>query len=138
MPAFTEKFIAELEAQSGHFHALFSSDTCSPLEDLLADRIAANWHPLSPLTPDPYPLDPTFAIDGSEATRNFSNASWLLVCQGLLLGPDTELSSLQLRLVPGSVPGAVVDSYCGRLMRWLELKLALDHIGLVAGHTLVL
>src|SRR5947209_15837413 len=111
MPAFTEKFIAELEAQRGHFRAVFSSDTCSALEERLAARLAANWHPLPQLSPTPSPLPPTFAVDGSEATRNFSNASWLLVCQGLLLGPDLELPGLELRLIPGSVPSAVVDSY---------------------------
>src|SRR5712692_9153866 len=135
MPAFTEKFIAELEAQRGHFQAVFSSDVCSPLEERLAPRVAANWHCL------PEPAEhggDVFAIDGSEATRNFSNASWLLICQGLLLGPDVEIPRLELRLVPGNVPSAVTDSYCSRLMRWLEVRLALDHIGRLAGQTVVL
>jgi hypothetical protein len=138
MPAFTDKFIAELEAQRANFSAVFSSDVCSPLEERLADRIVANWHPLPELLPTPYALHPTYAIDGSEATRNFSNASWLLVCQGLLLGPDVEVPSLQIRLVPGNVPSAVTDSYSSRLMRWLELRLALDNLGRLAGHTLIL
>lgn len=147
MPAFTEKFIAELEAQQGHFRAVFSADVCSDLEERLRARIEANWHPLKVQSSDWRTQNPelktqnsdtVFAIDGSEATRNFSNASWLLICQGLLLGPETEVPSLQLRLVPGNVPSAVVDSYCGRLMRWLELRLALDHIGLLSGHTLIL
>lgn len=149
MPAFTDKFISELESQRAHFRAVFSSDVSTPLEERLAPRIAANWHPLpAPSTQDPAPTvqhqapstqHPTpYAIDGSEASRNFSNASWLLICQGLLLGPDVEVPSLELRLVPGNVPSSVVDSYCGRLMRWLELRLALDHIGRLAGHSLLL
>src|SRR5579862_4921754 len=152
MPAFTEKFIAELEAQRGHFHAVFSSDVCSPLEARLADRVAANWHDLPvPSSEFRVPSQPSsnrhpglgtrhsvYAVDGSEATRNFSNASWLLVCQGLLLGPDLEIPSLELRLVPGSVPSALVDSYSSRLMRSVELRLALEHLGRMAGQTLVL
>jgi hypothetical protein len=138
MAAFTEQFIAELEMQRSHFHAVFSSDVCSPLEERLAGRIAASWHPL----PDPYsgcPMpDAIYAVDGSEATRNFSNASWLLVCQGLLLGPDLQLPGLELRLVPGSVPSAVVESYASRLMRWLELRLASEHLGRMAGQALIL
>ncbi|HEX6510958.1 MAG TPA: DNA double-strand break repair nuclease NurA, partial [Chloroflexota bacterium] len=137
--AFTEQFIAELEAQRGHFRAVFSSEVSSSLEERLADRVAANWHELPDSHPNPVPEgDGIFAVDGSEARRNFSNASWLLVCQGLLLGPDTEVSNLELRLVPGNVPAAVVDSYCGRLMRWLELRLALDHLGLLSGQSLIL
>jgi len=139
MPAFTEKFISQLEGQRGHFQAVFSSDVCSPLEERLAGRVAANWHKLpDELSAVSCRPSAFYAIDGSEATRNFSNASWLLVCQGLLLGPETEVPSLELRLVPGNVPGAVVDSYCSRLMRWLELRLALDHIGRLGGQTLVL
>ncbi|SRR5579884_634702 len=136
MAAFTEKFIAELEAQRGHFRAVFSSEACSPLEERLEPRVAASWHEL----PEPAAPNRTavFAIDGSEATRNFSNASWLLICQALLLGPDTEVPSLELRLVPGNVPSAVMDSYCSRLMRWLEVCLALEHIGRLAGEALVL
>ena len=135
MPAFTKQFIAELEAQTGHFRAVFSADVCSALEERLRDRVAASWHELSEAASQ---AGDVFAIDGSEASRNFSNASWLLICQALLLGPTTEIPSLQLRLVPGNVPGAIVDSYCGRLMRFLELRLALDHAGLLAGKTLVL
>jgi hypothetical protein len=135
MPAFTQQFIAELEAQQRHFHDMFSSDVSSPVEERLASRIAANWHPLPEARQGGSAI---FAVDGSEATRSFSNASWLLVCQGLLLGPDVQIPGLELRLVPGSVPATVVDSYCSRLMRWLELRLALDHVGLLGGHTLVL
>jgi hypothetical protein len=138
MPAFTDKFIAELEARRGDFQAVFSSDICSPLEERLAARVAANWHPLPETGDSRLGSASVYAVDGSEASRNFSNASWLLVCQALLLGPDVEIPTLQLRLVPGNVPSAVVDSYCGRLMRWLELGLALDHIGRLAGQTLVL
>lgn len=138
MPAFTEKFITELEAQRGHFRAIFSSDACSQFEERLADRIVANWHSFKDQHPAPSTQHPIYAVDGSEATRNFSNASWLLVCQGLLLGPDLELPGLELRLIPGSVPRAVVDSYSSRLMRWLELRLALEHLGRMAGQTLVL
>src|SRR5579883_217839 len=137
MPAFTDQFIAELQAQRGHFRSIFSSEAGSPLEERLADRIAANWHPL-PEDSAHQSQHSVFAIDGSEATRNFSNASWLLICQALLLGPDVEVPNLQLRLVPGNVPSALVDSYCSRLMRWLELRLALDHLGLLSGHTLTL
>ncbi|MBV9119542.1 MAG: DNA double-strand break repair nuclease NurA, partial [Chloroflexi bacterium] len=139
MPAFTDKFIAEIEAQRGHFHAVFSSDATSGLEERLAPRVAASWHEL-PFSPETSIAanGRVFAIDGSEATRNFSNASWLLICQGLLVGPDTEIPTLQVRLVPGNVANAVVDSYASRLMRWLELRLALDHIGRFAGGTLIL
>ncbi len=136
MPAFTDQFIAELEAQRANFSAVFSSDVCSPLEGRLADRICANWHELPAASTDRGGV--VYAIDGSEATRNFSNASWLLVCQGLLLGPEVEVPSLQLRLVPGNVPSAVTDSYSSRLMRWVELRLALDNIGRLAGQTLTL
>jgi hypothetical protein len=139
MPAFTEKFIAELKAQRGHFDRVFSSDLYTTLEERLAPRLQAAWHPLSPIPNSQFPSQNSiFAIDGSEATRNFSNASWLLICQGLLLGPELEIPSLQLRLVPGNVPSAVTDSYSSRLMRWVELRLALDHIGLLAGQTLIL
>ncbi|MBV8083237.1 MAG: DNA double-strand break repair nuclease NurA, partial [Chloroflexi bacterium] len=65
-------------------------------------------------------------------------ASWLLICQGLLLGPELEVGSMQLRLVPGNVPSAVTDSYASRLMRWVELRLALDHVGRLAGGALML
>src|SRR5690348_13114749 len=136
MPAFTDKFIAELQAQRGHFHSVFSADVCSPLEERLEPRIVASWHDL----PEPRPRTngQVYAIDGSEATRNFSNASWMLVCQGLLLGSELEVPSLQIRLVPGNVPSAVVDVYASRLMRWLELRLALDHVGRLAGGALIL
>ncbi len=138
MPAFTDKFIAELEEQHGHFRAIFSADVNSPLEERLEARIAASWHPLPETSPGDRPAPAVFAVDGSEATRNFSNASWLLICQALMLGPEIELPTLQLRLVPGNVPSQVVDSYSSRLMRWLELRLALDHLGRVAGQTLIL
>jgi hypothetical protein len=137
MAAFTDRFIAELEANRGDFQAVFSPEPCSRAEQRLADRIAANWHELPDASPQTS-AGRVFAVDGSEASRNFSNASSLLVCQALLLGPDTEIPTLQLRLVPGSVPGAVVDAYCGRLMRSLELGLALEHVGRLAGGTLVL
>src|SRR5579884_3769638 len=118
MPAFTDRFIAELQAQRGHFHALFSADVCSPLEERLEPRIGASWHDLPQA--GPRPSQAMYAIDGSEATRNFANASWLLVCQALLLGPDLSAPKLEVRLVPGNISNQTVDTYASRLMRWLE------------------
>jgi hypothetical protein len=137
MPTFTDKFISQLEAQLPHFEAVFSRDYSSSLEERLAGRVQANWHEM-PSQNVELPGGGVFAIDGSEATRNFSNAAWLIVGQALLIGPNTELPNLELRLVPGNVPSAVVDSYASRLMRWLEIKLALDHIGRFSGGTLIL
>ncbi|MHB8619980.1 MAG: DNA double-strand break repair nuclease NurA, partial [Chloroflexota bacterium] len=142
MATFTDKFIGQVELRREDFSALFSSGRVTPVEERLGDRIEANWHPLDEpghgAPPAPGAGTGVFAIDGSEATRNFSNAAWLIVGQALLIGPGTEIPTLELRLVPGNVPNAVVDSYASRLMRWLELRLALDHIGRFAGRTLIL
>ena len=91
MAAFAAQFIAEVEAQRGHFRAIFSSEASSPFEERLAESVAANWHLLPASSegagPTGLPAERAvgsrrgiFAIDGSEAMRNFSNGSWLLIC----------------------------------------------------------
>lgn len=70
---------------------------------------------------------PTFAADGSEAVRHFSNGLSLVVAQALLVGPGVEAPIVEVRFVPSHVPETALSRFRGLLMRSLEVRVALEH-----------
>jgi len=69
-----------------------------------------------------------FATDGSQAIRHFNNGWSLIVCHALCIGPEFESPSVDVRFVRSTLPDSVLRRYAGLLMRYLEVRAALDNV----------
>ena len=94
------------------------------------------WRPLSAETGTR--ARPVFATDGSQAIRHFNNGWSLIVCQALCIGPDFESPSVDVRFVRSTLPESMLTRYAGLLMRYLEVRAALDNVDRAAGGVLCL
>jgi hypothetical protein len=82
---FTSDFVQEFGEQQDQIQSLFT-DTPEKTGLDVGEKVQDHWH-----TPPEIDLDESvskFAVDGSRATRQFSNGSELLVSQALMIGGD--------------------------------------------------
>jgi hypothetical protein len=99
---FTSDFVEEFERKQPDIESLFS-DISEDDEERLKSRVDKHWHGLPEI--ELGDSVSKFAVDGSRATRRFSNGSELLVCRALMIGGDGETS--------GEWKEMFVDAYRG-------------------------
>jgi hypothetical protein len=134
MPAFLSQFATDINAKKERFAACFDTAPRNEQERTLKEAVAAHWQPL-PSGPEPTPRK-TFAVDGSSALRPLVNGASFLVCQSLLIGPDTETSMVAAEIVRG---GDAADASRGldRLRQYCEFAVAADNLDRMAGGMLL-
>lgn len=134
MPAFLSQFASELTAKRARFAECFDAAPANPREETLREAIRAAWHPL-PSGPEPKPRR-AFAVDGSSALRPLVNGASFLVCQSLLIGPDTEQSMVAAEIVRGG-EAADASRALDRLRQYCEFAVAVENLDRMAGGMLL-
>ncbi len=133
MPTFLDQFIDEIRKKGPSFFAFWSREPLNEIERELQDRIKSLWHPLPPSCPAGRKA---FAVDGSMAERNFTNASTLFIGQSLLIGPQLEERKLRVENFRGSTDRATRDRLTSIYLRELEVTIALEHLERMKGGVL--
>lgn len=134
MPAFLSQFASELTTKRGRFAACFDTTPADGREEALRDAMRAAWNPL-PSGPEPRRRE-TFAVDGSSALRPLVNGASFLVCQSLLIGPDTEESMVAAEIVRGG-EAADASRALDRLRQYCEFAVAVENLDRMAGGMLL-
>jgi hypothetical protein len=134
MPTFLSQFASEVTNKKERFAACFDPAPGSEGEVTLKEAMRAIWNPL-PSGPGAEPRK-TFAVDGSSALRPLVNGASFLVCQSLLIGPDTETSMVAAEIVRG---GDAADASRGldRLRQFCEFSVAVENLDRMAGGMLL-
>jgi hypothetical protein len=134
MPTFLSQFASEVTNKKERFAACFDPAPGNEREVTLSEAMRAIWNPL-PAGPGAEPRK-TFAVDGSSALRPLVNGASFLVCQSLLIGPDTETSMVAAEIVRG---GDAADASRGldRLRQYCEFAVAVENLDRMAGGMLL-
>src|SRR6202011_1969 len=131
MPAFIDQFAACVERESVRL-AAFGSLVAEGHEQALQAGMHDAWQPLSsPATGQPARI--VFATDGSQAVRHFNNGWNAIICHALCVGAGFEAPSVDVRFARNTLPEAVLNRYAGLLMRYLEIRAALENVDRAAG-----
>ena len=136
MSDFVAGFAASITDQSELIKELFSQETAHPVEKRLAIAMADHWHPWPRMVDDEQ--REAYAIDGSGATRFFDNGACMIVSHALLERAGREETDTDVIFRRGNIPNPVLERYRGLSLRWMEIKIALDHLDDLAGGILYL
>jgi hypothetical protein len=136
MSDFIAEFAASITAQSQVIRSLFSRETDDPVEDQLARAMVNHWLPWP--SPSDAKRRDAFAVDGSTAIRFFDNGTCMIVNHALLECPGSEKTATDVVLRRANIAKPVLDRYRDLLLRWLEIKIALDYLDELAGGILYL
>jgi hypothetical protein len=136
MPDFIAGFAASITRQTKSIRELFSRESVHPIEKRLASVMANHWHPLPCMANNEQ--REACAVDGSVATRFFANGACMIVSHALLQRAGREETDTDVIFRRGNVPNPVLERYRGLSLRWIEIKIALDHLDDLAGGILYL
>lgn len=136
MTDFVADFAASITAQSQDIELLFSRKPNNPIEEQLAITMANHWHRWPSSTDNE--RREAYAIDGSGAIRFFDNGACMIVSHALLERAGREETDTDVIFRRGNALNPVLDRYRDLLLRWMELKIALDHVDSLAGGILYL
>jgi hypothetical protein len=137
MPAFIDQFAACVERESTRIAMAFGSSASEGHEQALQLGMERSWLPLA----EPVVAQPernVFATDGSQAVRHFNNGWNAIICHALCVGADFEAPSVDVRFARNTLPEAVLNRYAGLLMRYLEIRAALDNVDRAVGGVMCL
>jgi hypothetical protein len=136
MSDFVAEFADSITSQSQLIKPLFSQKTGDPVEERLAAAMANHWHPW-PSSTDSERRD-AYAIDGSGAIRFFDNGACMIVNHALLERAGREETATDVIFRRANIPSPVLDRYRDLSLRWMEIKIALDHLDDLVGGILYL
>jgi hypothetical protein len=136
MPAFIEQFAASVARERHRLAMAFGPSTADHHEEALQAAMRDAWRPLSAKATAT--RRPVYATDGSQAIRHFNNGWSLIICHALCVGPEYESPTVDVRFVRSTLPDTVLTRYAGLLMRYLEVRAALDNVERAAGGVLCL
>jgi len=126
MPEFIEYFIEEAKKKQRDITWIFSDNPKDENERILKEKIKYYWHNL-PL--DSQPIYRTeFAVDGSRATRSFSNGAEMLVVRSLMIGMDQRYKQLFLDVYRGAANSEATERYARIISHLLETDIILNNI----------
>jgi hypothetical protein len=134
MPAFIDQYLQQLTNKRERFAESFDPTPRNASERSLAEAAAAAWLPL-PEGSEPAPR-PAFAVDGASALRPLMNGASFLVCQSLLVGPETEESLVAVEVVRGG-DGRDASRALDRLRQFCEFQIAVDNLDRMRGGMLL-
>ena len=137
MANYADKFAREIQARRHELERYLSPDAHDEMEWKLKEGIDGYWHPL----PEGLPARKAraeYAVDGSTATRDFSNSVSMIINQAFILGPGLAEPSLSVRFLRGNTARPILERYRSLLMRFQELRAALENLKRMAGGILYL
>jgi len=136
MPTFADKFAEAVRQRRWQIERTFSEEPASSVEKKLREGVRKHWHALPPQSR--VEKRQAFAVDGSSASRDFTNAATMIISQALAIGPGLEEPYVDVRFLRGNLSTPTLDRYKGLLMRYLEIKAALDNLDRMKGGELYL
>jgi hypothetical protein len=125
---FTSDFVEEIERKQGSIENLFSEISGNDALDI-ESRIQRHWK-----NPSAGSLNEDvskYAVDGSRATRRFSNGSEMLVCRALMIGGDTAESEEYKKMFVDAYRGPgnpdVTRRYARMISHLMEIEVILEN-----------
>ncbi len=137
MANYADKFAREIQARKHQLERFLSPEAHDEVEWKLKEGIDGYWHPLPEELP-PREARAEYAVDGSTATRDFSNSASMIITQAFILGPGLAEPSLSVRFLRGNTARPILERYRSLLMRFQELRAALENLERMAGGILYL